>query len=247
MNFMFGIADRLYARKKRGIAHEDVDWKPQTEQGIIFKDSWYCFVPKIVTRNQAIGNGILPKEGKVTTYTISSINLIVPDVEETLGNLREIYNDALSRINDDMSKGKRISLLGVSLGNVISMRLASVLPGKNPRNLVSLVGSTRLGLSAWNSNLIGHIARQSGFGSAEEYERRVEEFSPINYLNGLNPRRIFSRFGSYDLAIPYAPEGKELKTSLERLETKFRDIRTYSFADHCSSIFLSSRAGIHSQ
>ena len=242
---MFGIVDRLYARSKQGITHEDVDWKPEVEQEIIFNDGWYCFVPKIVSRNKTIRDGILPKKGKITVYTISSVNLIVPDVDETLENLREIYHDALLRMNQDIRQGKRISCLGVSLGNVLSIRLAHDLHGRNLRSLVSLVGSTRLGFSAWNSNLTGSVVRKSGIGSVQEYERRIEEFSPINYLRGLKPRRVFARFGAHDLAIPYKPYGRELRMHLEGLEARSEDIKTYSFADHCSTIFFASRAGIH--
>ena len=43
--------------------------------------------------------------------------------QEMLRGLREIYDDAVGKINEDLSKGMEISLLGISLGNVISTRL----------------------------------------------------------------------------------------------------------------------------
>ena len=176
---------------------------------------------------------------------MSTLNIIRPDVDETLENLREIYRDALSRMNQDLLQGKRISLLGVSLGNVIAIKLASELLKGRLRNLVSLVGSTRLGFSAWRSNLTGQIVKQSGLASALEYEARVSEFSPIHYLPCLTPRMVFARFGVHDLAIPYNPEGEELKRALKNLEATGKDIKAYHFADHCSAIFFSSKAHIY--
>ena len=54
---MFGLADRLYVRKKRGIIKEDIDWHSVTQSFNSSNDSWYCFVPKIVIRDERIKGG----------------------------------------------------------------------------------------------------------------------------------------------------------------------------------------------
>jgi len=242
---MFGLADRLYVRKKWEIIREDIDWHPVTKSFNSSNDSWYCFVPKIVIRDERVKVGILPKTGKLTYYIVSSINLTTSNPQEMLRGLREIYDDAVGKIKEDLFKGMKISLLGISLGNVISTRLAGSLNNGKIKNLVSLVGGARLGLSAWDSLQTGRIAQNSGVTTKEEYEEILKEFSPIEYTSGINPDNIFARFGSADLMIRYNPHGKDLRRALESIGAGRKDIKTYLFADHSSSIILSSMAGIH--
>ena len=241
---MSGILDRAYARSKRGLAHENVDWHPIVQDNPL-PPIWYCFVPKIVVRDKGLREGILPKEGKVVTYVISSLNLVASDAEQFMCNLRQIYDDAMEKINEDLKQWRDINLLGISLGNVLSCKIANSLPNKKVKNLVSLVGGGRLGSSTWNSIMTSHIAKSSGCKSVQEYEGLVQEFSPLNNLEGVNAQRLFARFGSSDLLIPYNPDGKELRNSLENLKVNEKDIKTYPFADHCSALFFSSKAGIH--
>jgi len=137
---MFGILDRLYARGKRGITHEEVSSEPQVDYFSNNGQAWYCFVPKLVIRNKGVKEGILSNRGKVVVYTVSYVNLVVPNAEQTRDNLRTIYENAVIRINEDLDKYRQISVLGVSIGNVLSTRCVSILPGRRVRNLVSLVG-----------------------------------------------------------------------------------------------------------
>ena len=162
-----------------------------------------------------------------------------------LRGLREIYDDAVGKINEDLSKGMEISLLGISLGNVISTRLAGSLNNGIIKNLVSLVGGARLGLSALDSLQTGPIAKSSGVATKEEYEVMLKEFSPVEYTNRIKPENIFARFGSADLMIRYNPHGRDLKKALDGMNAERKNIKTYLFADHSSSIILSSKAGIH--
>lgn len=240
---MVSILDRLYVQKKKQEGYSEPE--PPLEPNIFYQDqtaeSWYCFVPRAVNK-RLLARGLIPKNGKVSVYTISSFNIMNLDPEVTISKLRRIYDDANFRINQDVQNGLTISLLGVSLGNVLSIRAATnVQEGKLGR-LVSIVGGDRLGLSAWDSILMKNIVR-SPVLSAQEYEKRVSEFSPIHYVREINPQKIFARFGLSDLVVSYK-YGKGLAQGFERIDCD-QDIRTYSYADHCTTIFLSSLDGVY--
>lgn len=241
---MFGILDRLYARGKKGVTHEEVDWTPQVDFPSNSNDAWYCFVPKLVMRNERVREGILPKDGKVVAYTVSYVNLLVPDAFQTRDNLREIYSDAMMGINEDLDQGRRISVLGVSIGNVLSVRCASNVPGKRVNNLISLVGGSRLGFSAWDSIATSHIAQASGL-DVYQYENVLREFAPIENIKGVNAARVIARFGSSDLMIRYRPHGQELERALVSMSADHKDVKTYLWADHSSAILRASREGFH--
>ncbi|MBI3623712.1 hypothetical protein HY212_06575 [Candidatus Pacearchaeota archaeon] len=195
-------------------------------------------------RNERVREGILPKDGKVAAYTISYVNLIDASAKKTRDNLRVIYYDAMAKISEDLDRGRSISVVGVSIGNVLSVRCASSLPGRKVNELVSLVGGSRLGFSAWDSIATSHIAQSSGL-DIYQYEDLLREFAPIENLKGLHSNRIFARFGSSDLMIRYDPHGKELKSALESIDARDKDVKTYLWADHSSAILRASREGIH--
>ncbi len=241
---MFGILDRLYVIGKRGVTHEEVDWTAQVDFPSNSNDSWYCFVPKLVMRNEKVREGILPKDGKVVDYTVSYVNLLVPNAEQTRDNLRQIYHDAMIRINGDLDRGRTVSVLGVSIGNVLSVRCAGNLPGKKVNNLISLVGGSRLGFSAWDSIATSHIAQASGL-DVYQYEDVLREFAPIENIKGVSANRVIARFGSSDLMIRYRPHGKELERALKSMNAAHKDVKTYLWSDHSSAILRASREGFH--
>ena len=242
---MFGILDRLYARSKRRVTREEVDWKPQINVYDNSDETYYCFVPKIVMGNDKIGAGILPENGKVIAYTTSYINLVVPDAEKTRNNLRAIYYNALAKINDDIKEGRKISVLGVSIGNVLSFRCAGNVPMGRIANLISIVGGSHLGFSAWDSVATSRTAQNSGCTNVEEYENILSEFAPIKYAGDIHAKRIFARFGSSDLMIRYKPHGRKLEEALNSMDAPHKNIKTYRWADHSSAILRASREGIH--
>ena len=236
---MFGIFDRHYARKRLRKKENDINGKSRVEQNEDFTESWYCFVPEIVSENNFLRRRILPNHGKRTIYTICSSAIIVPDPMETLARLKEIYDESITRMRADIISGKIINLMGISLGNVLSIRACNELPKGSVENLVSLVGGGRLGFSAWDSILTRHVSQQSCCHSAQEYEMKLEEFSPVNYTRGISVRHIFARFGSSDLLIPYNPNGKELAEALKQVDAQEIDLRVYPYLDHCSTLSLS--------
>ena len=242
---MFGILDRVYTRSKKGLLSENVDWRPEVSYFGSNRHVWYCFVPKIVTRNTSIREGILPQDGKVVVYTISSLNLIISDAEKTKDGLREVYKDAVFRLNEDLNWYREVSIIGVSLGNVLSIRLAGSLRDRKVKNLVSLVGGSRLGFSAWDSITTSNTAQNSGCTNVDQYENVLEEFSPINHIPRISAQRVFARFGTSDLMIRYSPHGRELRKALASMNADEKDIQTYPFMDHCSMIMLLGFLGIH--
>ncbi|MEK6925955.1 MAG: hypothetical protein AABW50_01610 [Nanoarchaeota archaeon] len=241
---MFGILDRLYVMGKKKVFHEDIDWRAQITDDN-FCESWYCFVPKVVAKKEKIRKGILPQKGKVSVYTTSYVNLIVPNAIQTRDNLREIYYDSLDRMSEDVEQGRKISVLGVSIGNVLSVRLASEVPYGKLNSLVSIVGGGRLGMSAWDSIATKSAAQNSGFSKVEEYEEVLSEFAPIKYLGKIHAERVFARFGSSDLMIRYNPHGQQLRQGLENMDSDVKDIKTYLWADHSSTILKASGEEIY--
>jgi hypothetical protein len=241
--FMLGIIDRFYVFTKsiKGYEDHNASWKFEIEQYNGKETSWFCFIPNKVARRPLLRKGLIPNEGDVFIYTLSSLNLIKPNPEQTARGLTEIYNDVTERINQSLEKGHALNFLGVSLGNVLSIRAAGN-SNSNIEKLVSIVGGGRLGLSAWDSLLTRHIARQSELRSPEEYEKKLSEFSPLNNIEGITANEIIIRLGTADLLIPYK-YGQELASALitqgKRTGAKI-DYKAYRGADHSTAIFLSA-------
>lgn len=191
-------------------------------------------------RKLFLEKGLLPREGDVYIYTASSLNLIRPDPLETLHGLNEIYNEAVKRMKIARDQNRHtINILGISLGNVLGIRLASEV-GAPLRKIVSLVGGGRLGISAWDSILTSHIVQKSGLWNADSYEEKVSAFSPTRYIAGLPKCDISISLGTSDLLIRY-PNGQELADAFEK---QHKDVggnmkcSIYRGADHGSTMFL---------
>ncbi|MDO8741263.1 MAG: hypothetical protein Q7J54_06860 [Candidatus Woesearchaeota archaeon] len=244
---MFGIADWMYASRKlrKGYVEPELNWGPEIVHHNGKEISWFCFVPRSVSEMPLLRKGIIPKEGKVFVYALSSLNLIKPNPEETVDRLQEIYNDAIRRMNEELAKGYSLSMFGVSLGNVLSIRAAGSINSKIEK-LVSIVGGGRLGISAWYGILTRDTAKQSGCSSSEEYEKRLSIFSPIHYIDGIVADEISIRLGTKDLLIPFK-YGKELAYALIERGKKTGskvDYKSYMGADHCAALVLSALSKI---
>ena len=245
--FMLGIADWLYAliKRRKGYTEPELNWGPEVVHFNEKEISWFCFVPRGVSKGSLLRKGIIPTEGKVFVYTLSSFNLIKPDLEETVEGLNEIYTDATRRMHEELANGHSLGMLGVSLGNVLAIRASGSINSRIER-LVSIVGGGKLGLSAWDSLLTGHIAKQSGCNFPEEYEKRLAVFSPVNYIDGLTANKISIKLGTMDLFIPYK-HGQQLANALiergKKTSSKI-DYKSYIGADHCAALVLSALEGI---
>ncbi|MDP2593459.1 MAG: hypothetical protein Q8P52_02300 [bacterium] len=238
---MLGILDRWYAARecRDGYVDEKCDWHPTTSDhdGDI---TWLCFVPRIVSRTPFISRGLLPREGNVVVYTINSFDLILPDPDETIAKLGRIYEDALEKIAGTFGQKRPIGLLGVSLGNVLSIRLAS--EASNIKRIVSIVGGGHLGLSAWDSILTRHIAEKSGCRSAQEYENRLGVFSPANYIRKITAKNVLIRLGTHDKLIRFH-HGQKLVSAFQKRSADVAmkiDYRPYRGSDHASAMLFSA-------
>jgi len=236
---MFGLADRYFTENQL-----KKNWKVRTPFGPeILKDidnepsSWFCFVPSTVISSRFLNWGILPKKGNRYLYQISSKRIITNDPEETIEKLNEIYEDVIKRVDSELQRGNKPNFLGVSLGNVISVRAASNFSQKGIGKLVSLVGGANLGYSGWDSILTGHVVKESKC-SREEYERRVSEFSPINYVEGIDAELTTMRISRHDLLIRY-DHGEKLAKAFSNGK-RLIDLKTYNLSDHCTGLLHAS-------
>ncbi len=240
---MFGLADKLYSLRKcrEGYVEPEIDWRPEIVSYNRKSTSWFCFVSNNISKRPFLRNRIIPKEGDVFIYTISSLNIIKPNPEQSVRKLQDIYEDSMNRMYKELVDGKTLNVLGVSLGNVLSIRASSDINSSIER-IISIVGGGRLGLSAWDSILTGSIARKSGCQSRTEYEEKMSLFSPLNYISGIKAGKISIRLGTRDLLIPFK-QGQELSWAFveqaKKTGTKI-DYKEYKGADHCSSIILSA-------
>lgn len=239
---MLGLLDRGYALWNKIGPKKITSWAPTiVDDGI--GEKWYCFVPKTILANKKLRDRLIPNKGNVVIYQVSYNNLMVNDVNETLSNLKAVYEDAILKIQEDVRLSRKINLLGISLGNIFAFRVLGEI--KNVKNLVSLVGGGRFGASAWDSILTKNIARNSGCDSIENYEKTLERFSPVNYVKGVRVENLFARFGGWDLAIPYQPHGKELKNGLSKIKVDKKDVKTYKFTDHLSTLLCLCEENIY--
>ena len=118
---MFGLVDRFFVKKwsSRPIK-KDWKWGP----AINGKDSgevWYCFVPSQVMNSESLRSRLIPLQGKVVVYMTSYRNMIFPDAKKTRKIFQDIYRDAKKRMLDDLKKGMKINLVGISLGSFLGL------------------------------------------------------------------------------------------------------------------------------
>ncbi len=241
---MFGLLDRFYVRRwNRLPPKSDWKWFPKIIDGSS-REVWYCFVPGSVWNNFSLKKNLLPQRGRKVIYTSSYRNMIFADAKKTRDIFEEIYLDARKRLVKDFKQGKRINLLGISLGNIVSVRLAHEVPGLEIENFVSIVGGLHPGKIAWNSLATRKLVRK-GNKTEGSYRKVFSEFSASEFSQGLKAGKIFARFGRFDLVIPYRHYGKELKDALRNSDAEIKNIRTYWWADHVTSIFLASKEKIY--
>lgn len=237
---MWGVLDRLYAFYEIGRLNQiqKQNFKPEIKKHNSEKEIWICFVPVSVSSDSIFRRGILPEKGVSIIYTINSIYMIKSDSKKTISNLDKIYNDAIMRLKGFEKKGYSINLLGVSLGNIFSIRLASEV--KNLGEIVSIVGGANLGASAFGSVLTSRVLEKCT--DSNKYRRDLSAYDPIRYVPRINAKSIILRLGKMDRLIPFN-EGKKLAESFLKIASKKRikiDYKFFRWADHCSSMFFYS-------
>ncbi len=202
------------------------------------KECWICFVPGNILKERLFRREILPREGKVIVYPFDSLQWIVPNTRQTLSHFEKVYLDAIQRTRSAHKKGYALNTLGVSTGNTLALRIAADI-GVPINHIVSLVGGAHLGICAWESILTSSIARKSGYSSKEKYDKKLSHFSPITYVKHIQAKKVTMRLGTSDLLIPYK-QGRLLAESFKKNKKTLLDLKIYTGADHCSTLFLYS-------
>jgi hypothetical protein len=245
---MLGLCDRIYIHKKSQPNHRELEDNCKFET-LCFPETlhehrviWFCFVPRLIAEMKILRRGIIPRVGLIKLYVMSSKNLIGRDPRQSVRGLEEVYQKAFNEMTTAIHGGWRVNLLGVSLGNVISIRAAAELPeatGATIGHLVSIVGGAHLGFSAWDSPLTHAVAMSSGL-RRDDYEAEFASFSPAQYVRDIDPSRITARFGTSDKIIG-SRHGRELINSFKQLAyTNEVDCLAYPFLDHGSAIFATA-------
>lgn len=104
---MFGLIDRWYAFRKcrKGYVEPKSSWEPEVLSFDKRKVTWLCFVPSIVSRIPLIRKGLIPTEGNVFVYTISSFDLITRNPQETVVKLEHVYAHAHEKMRTLYNQG----------------------------------------------------------------------------------------------------------------------------------------------
>lgn len=225
---MFGILDLIYSyvlEYKDG-KNVKLNGKPAVKIDRKSDETWFCFLP--VSAFRPIMNGSLfPKKGNVVAYLVPRI---IPNPAKSYMRISRVYNDALKRAKSHAISGKKINILGVSLGNVIAYRLATKVKAKE---LISIVPGSKLPECIWDGIATRKSTRTSGF-KFEDFNKCLSSFNPIDNVNKINSR-IEIHLGGYDKVVPYK-RGLELLNKLKAKKKNFI-LRLHPNLGHCAVIF----------
>jgi len=136
---MLGLIDRIYTYFRIRNKPEKIEVIPKIIKGSDNKEVSFYFVPSVVSSSH-LGNGIIRMGENSIIHTIPSRELVHEDPAETVNNLQRIYNPAADLMQEYISQGYRINLIGVSLGNVLTIRAASEVVKWQLNKLVSIAG-----------------------------------------------------------------------------------------------------------
>ena len=200
------------------------------------RDIWFYFVPYAIEEHGFLKRSYFAdKNSNIYCYETDSTYLIKPNPNETASLLEEICQDASESIERKLGEGNEINILGISLGNSIALKLASVYPCNN---LVSVVGGARLWECIKDSLYTKSIFNKSGF-SEEDYKNALEKFNAIDYLDKINAKNIHIFLGGFDKVVRFK-HGKELAEKFKS-KSKNVNIKIYKIMDHCSTMYFAGK------
>ncbi|MDO8555704.1 MAG: hypothetical protein Q7R96_00845 [Nanoarchaeota archaeon] len=229
---MFGIIDKIYTFFRK---HQKIYATPTTptiKKYSNHKEYWFCFLPTIVARQEINTPTLTPQRGTAYIYTLNARSIIHPDPIKTVHNLTTLYNDAKKHIRS-IKKGK-INYVGVSLGNVLIYKLATLRPNQH---LISIVPGAELGPAATDSIVTSDIVKRT-LGTEKTYWKNVSMFDPIRHLNNIKTKKIHLYLAKHDLLIRYH-HGEKLLHALKNHPGLYTKI--YNYFDHCTSIHFAQR------
>lgn len=182
------ILDYLYVLSQNGVG--DI---PKKLERISIKekdtdDFWICFLPEAVLRFEFIKRKIAYSR-KLDIYVIPKA-AIQPNPSLTREFLERVTEEA---INQNSKEGRKINLLGISLGNAPAYKLANVF---HVDRFVSVVPGSFLPECIWESIATRRMAENSGY-NLNYYKEALDDFSPIRNLDSLSGKFLGSLFGTF--------------------------------------------------
>jgi len=214
---MLGLEDYLflkftgYGQKEEGIDKFKIISKSQDNAS---RDLWILFLPKTSYDKPLMFKKFVPKSSSYIAYRIPK-DIISQDPSATKVILSAILRDSLKMCKAAVSKGRKINVLGLSLGGVLASRLAAEM---KVEKLVMIAPGFDLSWCVEYGMLTKNIFYSSiknGF-SRDDYEKNLSSFSPKNNFGKISPKtRIELRVGVWDRVVPYSDVLKLIRLSKE--------------------------------
>lgn len=194
--------------------------------------NWVCFMPEFCYRTGHIRKKLILENINMEVYILPK-TAIQPDPGLTHDFLDSVLGSAIKK-QSLLYPGRRVNVLGISLGNVLAFRFAEHF---KVNGLVSVVPGSRLAECIWESAATGEIAQKSG-KSLDDYKKSLSDYNPIESVPRINPQYSEVHLGTCDLMIPYA-RGEELAKAMQQ---RFRvNLSLSRFSGHVETIFYFSR------
>ncbi|MDO8628445.1 MAG: hypothetical protein Q7R56_01690 [Nanoarchaeota archaeon] len=222
---MLGIIDYVYASLNRSL-RESVP--PPFVRGD--GNDWFCFFPTFVLKNQWWLDAFSPP-GRCHVFPVTARYHMRADPGESLLRLDHTFGQAVEQV----PQGKRVNVMGISLGSPLAVRLAAQV---DLDHLVLVVPGDRLGPCAWESRLTGPWVREFA-GGVDVYAAALRVYDPVEYVDGISPKKITLYLGGCDTFIR-ARGGVELAARLSAVHQNV-EVKRYPLADHSAALFFAAR------
>ena len=198
-------------------------------------DNFY-FLPATSNNNSQLKNRILSKHGKNHIYTVDVFYHLTPNVNKSLIRINKTYNIAKEDIKMSISKGRKINILGQSLGTLFAVKLSSEFQCEK---LTLVVPGDKLGETAWESWLTGPNARMSGI-KKEEYSRAYKEYDINKWAKKIMAKKIVIYLAGID-SITSAKRGARVAKIIKKCNKNTKVIKWWILG-HMLTIVLSAWA-----
>ena len=230
---MFGLEDRFFFLRRRFQQSKVYGGEKIVKDSNTTGNSerrWVCFLPAAAYDNRSVRSRYTPSNGDNSIYKIPK-NAVSPNPHETSNILWGIYQDAASEI-ESLKDSTEISVIGVSLGNVLAFKLADQYPTKD---LISVTPGADLPLCIWDGIGTKEVIKQAKKDgrTLEDFETVLSTWSPMNNLNNITGE-IEVHLGYWDKVIPYS-NGVNLVERL-RQAGKNLTVNTHPLFGHGSTI-----------
>ena len=191
--------------------------------------NWVCFIPEFCYRVPFLRNCLIQEGVNVDLYVLpSATSAVQSNPKLTCKFLDDVLVGAIQRQKQNYY-GKKVNVMGISLGNVLAYRFA-----ENFRvdKLFSVVPGSRLAECIWESIATNSIAKNSG-RSLQDYQEALAGYNPIESASKIKPSYTEIHLGLCDLMIPYF-RGNELA---KKMKSKFNTkVECGKYSGHVETI-----------